>query len=275
MSVKLDQLGTKNRPLFTVAPDEHYQRVQDELRKIEESLVVHLQRLIKRLYPELLAMIPKDIAKSSSDLEEYIEDFEEDDERLLIESTRKREGLLGQAMMLGIVLGGAYMWDQMRHNNSVSQLEFEQAYRPSVIFSTNFDTLLERSRMTSESVAMTINKDARNYLKRALDQGLTYNDIAQGLKEVLGYDNAWRAVRVARTEANWAANQGIANAASSLGIRKYTVNLSPRACEICIRSFLGVKLSQSQIDSELPKHPNCTCTASPDIPNNWDINDYI
>jgi len=258
-----------NRALFTIPPTEHYHLVQHELRQVEDKLVPVIQRILKRMYPELLDMIPKDIEKSKKDDDYYL--YFEGKEIPL----RELHSLLGKAAYKGIQLGGSELWDRIRSQKGTPIDDFDNAFNPDEIWSTNNDALIEHSRMTIQEVSDTLKEDTRLYLKRALGEGLTYKDMAQGLKDLLGYDDSWRAVRVARTEANWAANQGIANAANSLGINQYTVNLSPDACEYCQDAFIGVTLDQDEVDRELPNHPNCRCTAAPTIPNDWNIEDYM
>lgn len=258
------------RPFFTIAPSEHYHLVQHELRSLEQKMIPVIQRIIKKLYPSLLSLIPKDIEKSKNDNIFYeLGDFEEEI------NLKQLQSLMGQASFKGIQLGGSELWDRMRTYKGTSSEDFDNAFNVDEIWSTNNDALIDRSRMTMRSVADTLKEDSRLYIKRALGEGLTYKEMSSGLKDLIGYDDSWRAVRVARTEANWAANQGIANAAKSLGIEKYTVNLSPNACENCQDAFVGVTLTQDEIDSALPNHPNCICTAAPIIPDDWTIEDYM
>jgi SPP1 gp7 family putative phage head morphogenesis protein len=136
------------------------------------------------------------------------------------------------------------------------------------------DLLVERRKYLSEVLQKTTYDSVQNIIKQGLAEGTSYKDMAIRINDVLGPDAVNRRAEViARTESNYALNEGQRRYADSLGVKYYQIALARSACPICVgvAKDKNQQLIQFQISDAgiLPIHPNCRCTLYSVIPEDW------
>lgn len=109
-------------------------------------------------------------------------------------------------------------------------------------------------------------KDAVNAtISRGLDAGDSYGEIADAIQQTLGVDEddpdmpGYRAERIARTEAQWAINEGMREMYDEAGIDKVEVSPAPDACDDCVEIANDGPFNVEEATDLLPIHPNCRC----------------
>jgi SPP1 gp7 family putative phage head morphogenesis protein len=100
----------------------------------------------------------------------------------------------------------------------------------------------------------------RDYLLEAYANGLSTDQIAQGLQDLFAFSPA-RAQMVARTETIAAAVQGDIQGMKEAGVRSTTYMCADdeRTCEDCL-SMDGEEFDIGDSTGVIPLHPNCRCT---------------
>jgi len=122
----------------------------------------------------------------------------------------------------------------------------------------------DRANLIGDTVNTTMQQQMNDVITRGIDQGQTYGEIADALQTAFGVDPnnpdfpGYVAERIARTESQWAINQGMLDQYKEVGIMK--VNLVPAddACDDCIDAAGDNPYDVSDEDI-LPIHPNCRC----------------
>lgn len=137
--------------------------------------------------------------------------------------------------------------------------------------------LRARKDYLARTLEETTLKRAYEIIENGVRDGLTYEQIALKMQKdpILGFSQT-RANRIARTEANWALNEGARVYLEGLGFERYRIVLANDACQIC-RNV--AKVNQGERESEVtwsikdgsvvPIHPNCRCVIVGVIPDKW------
>lgn len=125
----------------------------------------------------------------------------------------------------------------------------------------------QRTEWLANELYETTIQQAKTIILKGLDEGLSYDDIAQKLTVGLGYLDESRAKKIARTEVNAAFNEGSREYLQQLDIKKYKIKLANGACQLCqARAKKTYNITTKDI---LPIHPNCRCIVDPVIPVSW------
>lgn len=139
---------------------------------------------------------------------------------------------------------------------------------PEVMFT---DLISERQGYLKNVLADTTFDRTSKILSDGIKDGLSYDDIASKLSSSLGF-NGIRADLIARTETNWALNEGQRRYVESLGVRKYQISLANTACPLCRKvAFSANRATEFPVEKMdiLPVHPRCRCVLISVIPNDW------
>lgn len=143
----------------------------------------------------------------------------------------------------------------------------------------------------SDQVLLGIIQDRKNGIARVLERttlekldkilsegissGSSFEDITHNIQIGLGMDGT-RAELIARSESNWALNEGQRKYATELGITQFQVSLADDACEDCrAETNDGSKIYDIGEEDILPIHPNCRCMMYSVIPDSWFDNNNL
>jgi len=127
-----------------------------------------------------------------------------------------------------------------------------------VVYSNRHDYL-------QESMGKTISEGIQKIIQEETMKGTTYAEIGERIQNFLAVDPTnpdiplWRAENIARTESQWAINEGIRQEYKSLGFERMNLSLAPNACDECQSVYDEGPYSIEQEDI-LPVHPNCRCS---------------
>ena len=77
----------------------------------------------------------------------------------------------------------------------------------------------ERIKLITNTTEELFKKTVKNVTIQALNDGLSVQDAAKMIKDQIGFNNRYRALRIARTEIVSASNQGSLNGAKSTGLK--------------------------------------------------------
>jgi SPP1 gp7 family putative phage head morphogenesis protein len=136
-------------------------------------------------------------------------------------------------------------------------------FSPPTVKYTEF--LLSRERYLREVLEETTIKKIENIIRKGLQEGKTYEEIADRLSRSLGM-NGTRAYLIATTEANYALNEGTRLYVKDLGVTEYQVSLAGTACPVC---RAAAKRTYSIDEMVFPIHPRCRCVLKSVIPREW------
>lgn len=129
------------------------------------------------------------------------------------------------------------------------------------LYAPQFD---HRIDWLSNTLNETLRKDVNDTIVRGIDQGSTYNEIARDMEQTIGVNPndpdmpLWRAEKIARTESQWALNEGMRQQYQEVGITQMNIVPAPDACDECLDAVKDNPYSVNQEDI-LPIHPNCRC----------------
>lgn len=123
----------------------------------------------------------------------------------------------------------------------------------------------KRVNMITDAVITTIRNTINDIIVRGVDQGQTYGEVADAIRASMGIDitdptsAGWRALRIARTETQYAVSEGMRQQYEDVGISM--VNVSPAAdcCDDCAAVADGNPYTTDEVEGLLPIHPNCRC----------------
>lgn len=133
------------------------------------------------------------------------------------------------------------------------------------------DLVRQREDYLSDLIKNNTFNMVKDTITSNIKEGKTYNEIAQkiGQNTKIGIAEA-RAEVIARTESNWALNEGNRMYADDIGVSQYQVSLAKDACSICVAETNHGKKKYSIDESDvLPIHPNCRCVMISVIPKSW------
>lgn len=77
----------------------------------------------------------------------------------------------------------------------------------------------ERIKLITNTTEELFKRTVKNITTQALNDGLSVQDAAKMIKDQIGFNNRYRALRIARTEIVSASNQGSLNGAKSTGLK--------------------------------------------------------
>lgn len=128
------------------------------------------------------------------------------------------------------------------------------------------ELILERQGYLKRTLQKTTLDKTQKVIREGVEAGKSFPDIAEDLRTSLGMSGV-RSEIIARTETNWALNEGQREYMDSLGVTQYQISPAVTACPLCIEAAKK-EYSISQKDV-LPVHPNCRCTIISVIPREW------
>lgn len=111
----------------------------------------------------------------------------------------------------------------------------------------------------------TLKNAVNQTIVNGIDGGKTYGEIADAIQQTLAVDpNApsfpqYRAVRIARTESQWAINTGMLAQYQTIGAKLVDVDVAPTACPICQGIASGNPYTLGEAQDLIPAHSNCRC----------------
>lgn len=176
---------------------------------------------------------------------------------------------LSAAMIIGTVYDRRNTETQLK-DAGVDLNNIDLAF--AVDFSLKPDAVKYRSRLKehesllAETLKQTTIEKADRVIEDGIRNGKTYKEIAKELSVSLGFDEK-RAELIARTEANWALNEGIRLHQEEIGVKEFKISPAPNACDNCKdKAKKTYKVTDKGI---LPVHPRCRCVQVSVIPKEW------
>lgn len=130
-----------------------------------------------------------------------------------------------------------------------------------------FSILDQRENYLRQVLADTTYKRIANIINTGVEQGQTITDMQFRIMQDAGF-GAVRSRVIARTETNWAVNQGTRTYIETLGVTQYNVVTAEGVEDECADVAEAGPYDISQ-DDILPIHPNCRCVIASVIPDEW------
>lgn len=128
------------------------------------------------------------------------------------------------------------------------------------------DLLRDRQGFLAQVLEETTLRQTNKIIEDGINAGMSFDQLSKKLSEDIGFSGV-RAQRIARTETNWALNEGTRQYIATLGVKEYKISPAPSACPIC-QSLAASTFGVMSVDI-LPIHPNCRCTIVSVIPDEW------
>lgn len=135
------------------------------------------------------------------------------------------------------------------------------------ITTPTMDTEIQAKRI--EQVATSMNQSMINDVSATVDRGIingkTYIQIAQSIRDTLAINAddpnypGWRAMRTAKTEAQWSENEGVRQQLKEIGVTQVNILNSDGACDDCIAIAEDGPYTIDEAQGLIPLHPNCAC----------------
>jgi HK97 family phage portal protein len=122
----------------------------------------------------------------------------------------------------------------------------------------------QRANLIGSTVNDTMQQQIEDIISKGMEDGSTYGEIADRLQVSFGVDPnnpdfpGYMAERIARTESQWAINQGMLEQYKEIGVTKVNIVCAPDACDDCIDAASDNPYDVSEEDI-LPIHCNCRC----------------
>lgn len=122
-----------------------------------------------------------------------------------------------------------------------------------------------REEAVANSVSETLTKELDAIISKGFEQDMTYGEVAQLIAGLMGINlqdpsaPGWKAMQIARTETNWAINEGMRQQYQESGIQKVNIEAALTACDLCMAAVNGNPYTLADADGMLPIHPNCRC----------------
>jgi SPP1 gp7 family putative phage head morphogenesis protein len=152
------------------------------------------------------------------------------------------------------------VWANWKPGDQVSAALLERKY--------GLDQLLIQSELTIKNMAKTQIDEIGTQLADGLSRGLSIDEIASSLKDVI--NNPAKALSIAMTETSRATNFGAQNRYREANILKNQwsgIDPCPE-CAMNDGEIVGVGDPFASGDTQPPAHPNCLCTLLPVIETN-------
>jgi len=137
------------------------------------------------------------------------------------------------------------------------------------------DLVRQREGYLARVLEDTTFQKMSDVIEKGIREGLSYQEVAANLEQSIGF-NSYRAKLIARTEVNWALNEGQRRFMNDIGVKKFRISPARNACEICLGvaeaspgETVGKKIFSISDSGILPIHPNCRCTIISVIPDEW------
>ena len=128
------------------------------------------------------------------------------------------------------------------------------------------DFIGKREKYLQKTLKQTTIDRINEVIKSGLKDGLPYQEIAKQI-ELSTSLNGYRAELIARTETNWAFNEGQRRYVKELGVKQYQISVAPTGCALC-QSKANQIFSVNE-KNVLPVHPACRCVLISVIPQEW------
>jgi phage portal protein BeeE len=258
-----------------IAVDKLNDFYHNQLKEKEESLTTHLNNQLKSIYSDVI--VPKIDKLSGKITKDWINEVDNDwnlkYDGWSLEETKKKKKHYSDVFKEGLGLAAFLIANSMRRPSLKDDIDKILAIKAPQMLKDLEPAFEERSLATTKSVAMTIYDSVNKYLENAKDEDYSRSKISSDIKDLMGWDDKWRADRIARTESVWASNQGVIKASKELGIDEFEILYGGEPCDICTGEFGDGSGPFNDNDiSDIPLHPNCECTANPIVPEDWDIN---
>ena len=279
VSETIKKKASNRKDIMNKANSEAIQFYDNITIKYEKKIARAITQQYKKIYEDIILPQIKEIANKNNVQKDWTgnvkDGFSRNGEKYLI-LTAPLKNIYKDIFKEGIGITPFLM------SNSLEKPHLETPVRdaltdktPTMV--TNWQkTASDRLDAVSISQAKTLENDVMSYLTDAKENGLTFNDMATGIQNLLGLEDDWRSLRIAKTEAVWAAKEGIKNSTQELGINQYEVLFGGDPCEDCIATFGDGQGPFTEDDiNEIPLHPNCECTPNPIIPDDWQLEDYL
>lgn len=126
--------------------------------------------------------------------------------------------------------------------------------------------LFERQKEVAALVHDTTIGILEKVVREGVETGKSFVDIKNEVAQATRMEG-YKAERIARTEVNWAFNEGHRRYVENLGIKAYKISVAKTACDRCLDASKKIyKISKTGV---LPVHPNCRCVLVSVIPDEW------
>jgi hypothetical protein len=147
---------------------------------------------------------------------------------------------------------------------------FEKAVAPKPLLSIHAPELYapmfqKRINFLANEMSDTMQDNLDGVIVGGIESGLSYAEIGDAIQQTLGVSPdfpempGWRAERVARTESQWAVNEGMLNQYQSVGINQVNIVCAGDACDDCQDLTTGNPYTLAEAEDLIPYHPNCRC----------------
>lgn len=249
--------------------EEYDDEIKGAVTKIEDQYASYLTSKLEKINQRLLIFLryklntlQKSEASIKADLKDYLGGSEFDTDLMFLTplwdiGTDYQKGLINQRLQqFGL------------DTNQVSAYLGINFNPPQVQFT---DLIAEREGFLSRTLAETTFDRTSKIIASGIKDGSSYQEIADRLSGALGFGGI-RADLIARTETNWALNEGQRRYVQSLGVQKYQISVANTACPLCKSvAFSANRATEFPIEKMdiLPIHPRCRCVLISVIPRDW------
>lgn len=127
------------------------------------------------------------------------------------------------------------------------------------------DSLERRQRFLGKVLEEDTLKKTFEMVEIGIREGKTFDQIAKQMEDA-GLFSRERGRLIARTETNWALNEGTRQHLETIGVERYTISPAPTACKLCKQAATKTYPVTKQI---MPIHPNDRCPIIAVIPKDW------
>lgn len=123
----------------------------------------------------------------------------------------------------------------------------------------------QRGKLIAGTIDKTMSQAVENIIVNGMDAGETYGMIADKIQASLGVSvddptmPQWRAMRIARTEAQFAISEGMRQQYQETGINYLNLSPAADACDLCIAVAKDNPYTVEEAKGLVPIHPNCRC----------------
>jgi phage portal protein BeeE len=252
--------------------------LQKDVKEASKDLLKDASNNLKGIYEKIILPLAKEVSEGvKKDWQnDANDDWSDDDEDYLFIDEKKQSDFYKNVFLGALIFAGGAVLGNLGTEKEKDNFTETFNDSKSVLVKDMADIFAERSAATAKSSAMTLHDDVRSYLATARENGYSYDQMADDLKGITGWEDEWRTQRIAETESVWAAKEATTSANEELGVDEYEVLYGGNPCDHCIEAFGDGSgpFTKEQID-QIPLHPNCECIANTIIPDNWKLEDYI
>jgi SPP1 gp7 family putative phage head morphogenesis protein len=254
-----------NRDTKKIKGEEYDTRIASQLYEIEDNLYTVVSKKLTQVSEKIInwAEKNKEINKSvDEDLEELLKD-----EDFFIDL----KVLLLPTVQIAIDYQLQLLQDKLIENatdlKTISELfDIDFNLKPQFV-----EFIGKREKYLAKTLKQTTIDRINDVIKAGIEDGLPFDEIAKQIQLSTGL-NGYRAELIARTETNWAMNEGTRQYLKSIGVKEYEISVARDGCPICQEK---AKRTYKINEKVLPIHPACRCVMTSVIPKEWLKEDTI